>query len=166
MASSKKFFFYNNFEFILNWKNFSHFLFLFLILQQKTELRITNINENRLHSNDVWLERIQQVMDLTCRSEDEVIMAIHDCDEDLNRAVNSLLEGVSSEWEVKKKKARQSSISKPVSEQPHTVNKDIDWSGISRFSSDRSAFNRGRVTHINRRCECIFHFFFFIIHLD
>ena len=32
-------------------------------------------------------------MDLTGRSNDEVIVALHDCDNDTNRAVNMLLEG-------------------------------------------------------------------------
>lgn len=98
-------------------------------------------------------------MDLTCRTEDEVIMAIHDCDEDLNRAVNALLEGVSSEWEVKKKKARQSTISKSSGEQPRMVNKNIDWDGIPRLQNDRLTCGRGRVSHISRRCKYRFQVF-------
>ncbi|CAB0033620.1 unnamed protein product [Trichogramma brassicae] len=48
-------------------------------------------------------ENVKAVMDLTLKSEDEVVMALHVADGDLDRAVNDLLEGVSPEWEIKKK---------------------------------------------------------------
>jgi hypothetical protein len=36
---------------------------------------------------------VLQVMDATRKTEDEVCTALHDCDNDLDRAVNMLLEG-------------------------------------------------------------------------
>lgn len=54
-------------------------------------------------------------MDATRKTEDEVITALHDCDNDISKAVNMLLEGeVHGAWETsgKKKKNRQPSTSK------------------------------------------------------
>ncbi|XP_075215484.1 uncharacterized protein LOC142321353 [Lycorma delicatula] len=60
--------------------------------------------------------KIKQVMDATRKSEDEVCTALHDCDNDANRAVNYLLEGDErqNEWLTsgKKKKNRTASASK------------------------------------------------------
>ncbi|XP_011503850.1 PREDICTED: protein lingerer isoform X3 [Ceratosolen solmsi marchali] len=115
------------------------------------QLRQTNIIDNRINSKEdvAWQERIKQVMDLTRRSEDEVIMALHDSDGDLNRAVNDLLEGVSPEWEVKKKKARPTGGSKQNSEQS-VVSDNLDWEDKRCFNSDGTTRIRGRVSHINR----------------
>lgn len=54
-------------------------------------------------------------MDITTKTEDEVITALHDCDNDCDRAVNMLLEGkAQGEWETsgKKRKNRQPSTTK------------------------------------------------------
>ncbi|XP_058809825.1 protein lingerer isoform X2 [Phymastichus coffea] len=99
----------------------------------------------------VWQERIKQVMELTSRSEDEAIMALHDSDGDLNRAVNDLLEGVSPEWEVKKKKARQSAGSKSITEQVGEMESNIyHWNNKCLIYNDGSSHNRGRANHNNR----------------
>ncbi|KAJ8677502.1 hypothetical protein QAD02_013289, partial [Eretmocerus hayati] len=84
------------------------------------------LNESQIFSDDIqlphcrpicrdeslWLEKVKQVMELTRKSEDEVVMALHDSDGDLNRAVNDLLEGICPGWSVKKKKVRQPQMAK------------------------------------------------------
>lgn len=55
-------------------------------------------------------------MDATQKTEDEVMVALHDCNNDLTKAVDMLLEGeAQGSWEtsVKKRKSRQPSTSKP-----------------------------------------------------
>lgn len=115
---------------------------------QNTEVHMNSKEDMACH------ERIKQVMELTSRSEDEVIMALHDSDGDLNRAVNDLLEGVSPEWEVKKKKARQSTISKSNTDQiGDTENNVYQWESKCLAYSEGSLHNRGRASHYNRGCK-------------
>ena len=41
----------------------------------------------------VFEDKISQVVQLTGKTKDEVVIALYDCDNDPNRAVNMLLEG-------------------------------------------------------------------------
>ena len=41
----------------------------------------------------VFEDKISQVLQLTGKTKDEVVIALYDCDNDPNRAVNMLLEG-------------------------------------------------------------------------
>ena len=113
--------------------------------------------DNRINSREdiIWQERIKQVMDLTRRSEDEVIMALHDSDGDLNRAVNDLLEGLSPEWEVKKKKARQSGGPKQNSEQSDIPDNSTEWDDKRCLHNEDPPRIRGRANYNNRGCKYI-----------
>ncbi|KAE8752080.1 hypothetical protein FOCC_FOCC001242 [Frankliniella occidentalis] len=70
-------------------------------------------------------DKIKQVMDATHKSEEEVATALHDCDNDLNRAVNMLIEGqISGEWETSSKKKKNrlpSANSKPDAAAPRGI---------------------------------------------
>ncbi|XP_008195618.2 protein lingerer isoform X1 [Tribolium castaneum] len=60
-------------------------------------------------------DKVKKLMEMSQRSEEEVCLALHDCDYDENAAMNMLLENMGQgEWEtrVKKKKNRQASASK------------------------------------------------------
>ncbi|XP_071442079.1 protein lingerer isoform X7 [Hetaerina americana] len=73
------------------------------------QMRIAQIIDTRSEDPDLK-DKIKQVMDATRKTEDEVCTALHDCDNDPDRAVNMLLEGMGTgEWEMsgKKKKNRQ-----------------------------------------------------------
>ncbi|KAF4528213.1 hypothetical protein B566_EDAN016834, partial [Ephemera danica] len=62
------------------------------------QMRIAQIIDTRTEDPDMK-NKIKQVMDATHKSEDEVWTALHDCDNDLDRAVNMLLEGEGQgEW--------------------------------------------------------------------
>ena len=98
----------------------------------------------------VLKEQIKQVMDMTRRSEDEVIMALHDSDGDLHRAVNDLLEGVQTEWEVKKKKARQPGGAKQNAEQSGDAEDTGDWDDRRNQRGGGPPRLRGRANHDNR----------------
>lgn len=97
-------------------------------------------------------ERIKQVMDMTRRSEDEVVMALHDSDGDLDRAVNDLLEGVKTEWEVKKKKPRQPSGSKQNMDTSGGQDESGDWDERRNQRGGGPPRMRGRANHDNRGC--------------
>jgi hypothetical protein len=133
---------------------------LILLQHNSDQFKQTHIIDNRINNKEdvAWQERIKQVMDLTRRSEDEVIMALHDSDGDLNRAVNDLLEGVSPEWEVKKKKARPTGGPKQNSEQT-VVADNLDWDDKRCFNNDGTARIRGRVNHSNRGCKLKFFYY-------
>lgn len=107
----------------------------------------------------VLKEQIKQVMDMTRRSEDEVIMALHDSDGDLDRAVNDLLEGVQTEWEVKKKKARQPGGSKQNADSSGDAEETGDWEERRNQRGGGPPRLRGRANHDNRGCESASHFF-------
>lgn len=63
-------------------------------------MRIAQIIDTR--TDDPGLkEKIRQVMDATRKTEDEVCTALHDCDNDLEKAVNMLLEGMAQVGQVK-----------------------------------------------------------------
>ncbi|XP_054277627.1 protein lingerer isoform X2 [Macrosteles quadrilineatus] len=79
------------------------------------QMRMAEIMDTK--KDDLALkDKIKQVMDATQKSEDEVCTALHDCDNDANKAVNYLLEGsLKDEWStsvVKKKKNRTASAAK------------------------------------------------------
>lgn len=101
---------------------------------------------------DSLKECVKQVMDMTRRSEDEVVMALHDNDGDLDRAVNDLLEDrVKAEWEVKKKKLRQPSGSKQSTDQTGGQDDSGDWERRNQRSGGPPRM-RGRANHDNRGC--------------
>lgn len=114
--------------------------------------------DNRTGSSEdaVMKERIKQVMEMTRRSEDEVIMALHDAEGDFDRAVNDLLEGVTTEWEVKKKKPRQPNSAKQNTEVASGQEESADWEerrNHQRSSGSGPPRMRGRQNHDNRGCE-------------
>ncbi|CAH0550562.1 unnamed protein product [Brassicogethes aeneus] len=66
-------------------------------------------------SEDISMsDKVKLLIDLSSKTEDEVCLALHDCDNDMQQAINMLLEdqGTGGEWCVKKKKSRQASTSK------------------------------------------------------
>lgn len=120
---------------------------------QRNEQRNAQIIDTRSAGGEdsTMKERVKQVMEMTRRSEDDVVMALHDNDGDLNRAVNDLLEGVCAEWEVKKKKARQPSGAKQNAEQPGRQEESADWED-RRGQRASLRGTRGRANHDNRGC--------------
>ncbi|XP_022258082.1 ubiquitin-associated protein 2-like isoform X1 [Limulus polyphemus] len=81
------------------------------------QIRIAQII-NDANKNEDLQHKVEQVMEITNRSKDDAIIALHDSDNDPDKAITLLLEGVQSEgkWETtgKKKKNRQVSAHKPV----------------------------------------------------
>lgn len=123
------------------------------IQQKSDQTRHSQIIDTRMGCGEdpTFKERVKQVMEVTRRTEDEVIMALHDSDGDFNRAVNDLLEGVSPEWEVKKKKARQPSSSKQNTEQLGVQDEGGEWDSDRRIQRGGGPPRmRGRVIHDNR----------------
>ncbi|KAJ8338738.1 hypothetical protein SKAU_G00355240 [Synaphobranchus kaupii] len=56
--------------------------------------------------------KIKQLMEVTGKNQDECMVALHDCNEDVNRAINFLLEGssdVASSWETEKRREKEAS---------------------------------------------------------
>lgn len=86
---------------------------------------------------------------MTRRSEDDVVMALHDNDGDFDGAVNDLLEGVKTEWEVKKKKPRQPSGAKTADQSSQD---NSEWEERRNQRSGGPPRMRGRANHDNRGC--------------
>lgn len=128
-------------------------------MQQNTnQIRHAQIIDTRMAGGEDPLlkERIKEVMAMTQRSEDAVITALHDSDGDLERAVNDLLEGGQTEWEVKKKKPRQPSGSKQNTDQSTGQQDNGDWEERRNQRSGGPPRMRGRANHDNRGCTFIF----------
>ncbi|KAF5282550.1 hypothetical protein FQA39_LY04957 [Lamprigera yunnana] len=69
-------------------------------------------------------EKVRQLIEMTRRSEEEVCLALYECDYNVEHAINMLFENmVEGEWETssKKKKNRQASTSKVESEEAAPV---------------------------------------------
>ncbi|XP_024117735.1 ubiquitin-associated protein 2-like [Oryzias melastigma] len=45
------------------------------------------------HNDADFEEKVKQLVDITGKDQDESMIALHDCNGDLNRAINVLLEG-------------------------------------------------------------------------
>nr|BAN21207.1 protein lingerer [Riptortus pedestris] len=93
------------------------------------QMRIAQIIDTK--TEDPFLkEKLKQVMDATQKSIDDAYTALHDCDNDPNKAVNYLLEGIESEWSTssKKKKNRTSSdkVAKEKEQPPQEVPAEED----------------------------------------
>ncbi|XP_041916239.1 ubiquitin-associated protein 2a isoform X2 [Alosa sapidissima] len=80
--------------------------------------------------NDADFEdKVKQLMEVTGKNQDECMVALHDCNEDVNRAINFLLEGTSdttSSWETvgKKKVGKDSSSSESKENRENRENRD------------------------------------------
>ncbi|XP_038624983.1 ubiquitin-associated protein 2-like [Tachyglossus aculeatus] len=58
------------------------------------------------HNDSDFEEKVKQLMDITGKNQDECLIALHDCNGDVNRAINVLLEGSpdTHSWEMVGKK--------------------------------------------------------------
>jgi hypothetical protein len=76
--------------FLLYTHNQNYFFFFQPTAEQ---MRLAQIIDTKTEDPDLK-DKIKQVMDATRKTEDEVCTALHDCDNDPDRAVNMLLEGM------------------------------------------------------------------------
>ncbi|XP_060746405.1 ubiquitin-associated protein 2a isoform X3 [Tachysurus vachellii] len=93
--------------------------------------------------NDADFEdKVNQLMEVTGKNQDECMVALHDCNEDVNRAINFLLEGTSdtTTWETvgKKKSLGKDGISSESKENKENREKK----GEKESSKARGAANR------------------------
>ncbi|KAI4901491.1 hypothetical protein NFI96_012289 [Prochilodus magdalenae] len=93
--------------------------------------------------NDADFEdKVNQLMEVTGKNQDECMVALHDCNEDVNRAINFLLEGTSdtTSWETvgKKKSLGKDSISSESKENKENREKR----GEKESSKARGGANR------------------------
>ncbi|XP_070173738.1 protein lingerer-like isoform X4 [Littorina saxatilis] len=87
------------------------------------------------------IDTVKQLCEMTGRSEDEVIVALHDAKDDADKAVEILLEGGGGEWEVQDKKKKRSNTLK--SEKDSAVTQDTDR-GDTRPDRSRDRYDYDR----------------------
>uniref|UniRef100_A0A8D0L384 Ubiquitin associated protein 2 like n=1 Tax=Sphenodon punctatus TaxID=8508 RepID=A0A8D0L384_SPHPU len=87
------------------------------------------------HNDADFEEKVKQLIDITGKNQDECVIALHDCNGDVNRAINVLLEGNpdTHSWEmVGKKKGvsgqKESGQSEPSEEGKENRERDRDYS--------------------------------------
>lgn len=97
--------------------------------------------------NDADFEdKVKQLMEVTGKNQDECMVALHDCNEDVNRAINFLLEGTSdttSSWEtVGKKKVGKDSGSSETKENNRDNRENRDKRGEREGSRGRGGASK------------------------
>ncbi|KAM6331103.1 ubiquitin-associated protein 2-like isoform 21-T25 [Alca torda] len=87
------------------------------------------------HNDADFEEKVKQLIDITGKNQDECVIALHDCNGDVNRAINVLLEGNpdTHSWEmVGKKKGvsgqKESGQTEPSEESKDNRERDRDFS--------------------------------------
>ncbi|XP_062399553.1 ubiquitin-associated protein 2-like isoform X1 [Sardina pilchardus] len=100
--------------------------------------------------NDAEFEdKVKQLVEVTGRSQDECMVALHDCNEDVNRAINLLLEGVTdqSSWETvgKRRGLGKDGASEPKDNREKRGERDT--------GRGRAAARRGRGASRSREVE-------------
>ncbi|XP_071583507.1 ubiquitin-associated protein 2-like isoform X11 [Heliangelus exortis] len=87
------------------------------------------------HNDADFEEKVKQLIDITGKNQDECVIALHDCNGDVNRAINVLLEGNpdTHSWEmVGKKKGvsgqKESGQTEPSEESKENRERDRDFS--------------------------------------
>uniref|UniRef100_A0A9J7Y179 Ubiquitin associated protein 2a n=2 Tax=Cyprinus carpio TaxID=7962 RepID=A0A9J7Y179_CYPCA len=104
--------------------------------------------------NDADFEdKVKQLMEVTGKNQDDCMVALHDCNEDVNRAINFLLEGTSdaTSWETVGKKK---SLGKDATSIESKENKENREKKERESSKGRGgASRRGRGTSRNRPGE-------------
>ncbi|XP_042640903.1 ubiquitin-associated protein 2-like isoform X13 [Tyto alba] len=87
------------------------------------------------HNDADFEEKVKQLIDITGKNQDECVIALHDCNGDVNRAINVLLEGNpdTHSWEmVGKKKGvsgqKESGQAEPSEESKENRERDRDFS--------------------------------------
>uniref|UniRef100_A0A8C1LG74 Ubiquitin associated protein 2a n=1 Tax=Cyprinus carpio TaxID=7962 RepID=A0A8C1LG74_CYPCA len=107
--------------------------------------------------NDADFEdKVKQLMEVTGKNQDDCMVALHDCNEDVNRAINFLLEGTSdaTSWETVGKKK---SLGKDATSIESKENKENREKKERESSKGRGgASRRGRGTSRNRVHEFVF----------
>uniref|UniRef100_A0A8D0GVD6 UBA domain-containing protein n=1 Tax=Sphenodon punctatus TaxID=8508 RepID=A0A8D0GVD6_SPHPU len=92
--------------------------------------------------NDADFEdKVKQLMEVTGKNQDECIVALHDCNGDVNRAINILLEGSSDTTSWETVGGKKKSVGKESSENKENREKRVDRE-VSRGRG--SANRRGR----------------------
>uniref|UniRef100_A0A5F8G7W6 Ubiquitin associated protein 2 n=1 Tax=Monodelphis domestica TaxID=13616 RepID=A0A5F8G7W6_MONDO len=102
--------------------------------------------------NDADFEdKVKQLMEVTGKNQDESIVALHDCNGDVNRAINILLEGNSDTTSWETVGGKKKSIGKESSENKENREKRNDKeTNRVRGSNNR----RGRGGSRGRECKC------------
>ncbi|XP_030044030.1 ubiquitin-associated protein 2-like isoform X5 [Microcaecilia unicolor] len=86
------------------------------------------------HNDADFEEKVKQLIDITGKNQDECVIALHDCNGDLNRAINVLLEGNpdTHSWEmVGRKKVsgqKESAQTEPSEENKESRERERDYS--------------------------------------
>ncbi|CAH1797301.1 unnamed protein product [Owenia fusiformis] len=124
--------------------------------EQMRQAQLSQGNLDKMETDDPQLQKkVKEVMEMTGKGMDDVILALHDCDQDANRAVLQLLEENSQgEWKTTTKK-KKAPAQKTV-EQNHKardLSPDIenrDFSNNRDRENNRPRRGRGMVQNIPR----------------
>uniref|UniRef100_A0A673IH28 Ubiquitin-associated protein 2-like n=1 Tax=Sinocyclocheilus rhinocerous TaxID=307959 RepID=A0A673IH28_9TELE len=118
---------------------------------QKGKIEIASYDPFNSSLNPNGVHICSQLMEVTGKNQDDCMVALHDCNEDVNRAINFLLEGTSdsTSWETVGKKK---SLGKDATSTESKENKENREKKERESSKGRGgASRRGRGTSRNRQ---------------
>ncbi|XP_054160330.1 ubiquitin-associated protein 2-like [Oppia nitens] len=114
------------------------------------QIRIANLMNDKMDDNDIKA-KIDQIVELTGASRDDAVVALHDCDNDVSKAVDMILEGDSldTEWRsTGKKKKPPKSAANSANDENHKPDHSRDNKSDNRDakqSNNRSESKSNRV---------------------
>uniref|UniRef100_A0AAY4DAF6 UBA domain-containing protein n=1 Tax=Denticeps clupeoides TaxID=299321 RepID=A0AAY4DAF6_9TELE len=111
------------------------------------------------HNDADFEEKVKQLIDITGKDQDESMIALHDCNGDVNRAINVLLEGSpdTDSWEMVGKKKSVSGQKESIQNETGEEGKENREKGGERDVARRRGGvpRRGRGASRGRECECV-----------
>uniref|UniRef100_A0A671PNG3 Ubiquitin-associated protein 2-like n=1 Tax=Sinocyclocheilus anshuiensis TaxID=1608454 RepID=A0A671PNG3_9TELE len=117
------------------------------------------------HNDADFEEKVKQLVDITGKDQDESMIALHDCNGDVNRAINILLEGSpdTDSWEMVGKKKGVSGQKESAQTDGGDEGKENREKGGERDVARRrgGAPRRGRGASRGRECEWRYYLCFF-----
>uniref|UniRef100_A0A8C2AWR3 Ubiquitin associated protein 2-like n=1 Tax=Cyprinus carpio TaxID=7962 RepID=A0A8C2AWR3_CYPCA len=128
----------------------------FLFIQATAEqIRLAQMISD--HNDADFEEKVKQLVDITGKDQDESMIALHDCNGDVNRAINVLLEGSpdTDSWEMVGKKKGVSGQKESAQTDGGDEGKENREKGGERDVARRrgGAPRRGRGASRGRECE-------------
>uniref|UniRef100_A0A8C8D3U5 UBA domain-containing protein n=1 Tax=Oncorhynchus tshawytscha TaxID=74940 RepID=A0A8C8D3U5_ONCTS len=126
--------------------NTMHLISISSLIATAEQIRLAQMISD--HNDADFEEKVKQLIDITGKDQDESMIALHDCNGDVNRAINVLLEGSpdTDSWEMVGKKKGVSGQKEPGHAETGEEGKDNRERGAERDVARRrgGAPRRGR----------------------
>ncbi|GAB5583920.1 ubiquitin-associated protein 2-like isoform X8 [Prionailurus iriomotensis] len=94
------------------------------------------------HNDADFEEKVKQLIDITGKNQDECVIALHDCNGDVNRAINVLLEGNPDTVDPGNTLERWGPITRPLTDTPRDCTGSRSWQSFWKRSLQSISYKR------------------------